>query len=62
MTPTPLTLRQRLQIELAVHAELGNATTAELLQQVVQLRVQVAELTKYASDLGWMLQPESMGR
>lgn len=62
MTPTPLTLHQKLQIQAAVLEEFSSATQQQLLHEICELRYRVAELTKYASDLGWMLQPESMGR
>ena len=65
MTPTPLTLRQKLTIQIAVQEEFGNLSQDQLLDEICKLRklrYRVAELTKYASDLGWMLQPESMGR
>jgi len=62
MIPAQLTLRQKLTIQIAVQEEFGTATQDQLLDEICKLRYRVAELTKYASDLGWMLQPESMGR
>jgi hypothetical protein len=56
-------MRQKLAIRIAVHEQFGENTAPEqLLEEICQLRFQIAELQKTNSDLGWQLYPESMGR
>jgi hypothetical protein len=58
-----LNMRQKLAIRIAVHEQFGeNTATEQLLEEICQLRFQIAELQKTNSDLGWQLYPESMGR
>ena len=58
-----LNMRQKLAIRIAVHEQFGENTAPEqLLEEICQLRFQIAELQKTNSDLGWQLYPESMGR
>lgn len=58
-----LNMRQKLAIRIAVNEQFGENTAPEqLLEEICQLRFQIAELRKANSDLGWQLYPESMGR
>jgi hypothetical protein len=58
-----LNMRQKLAIRIAVNEQFGESTANEqLLEEICQLRFQIAELQKANSDLGWQLYPESMGR
>lgn len=58
-----LNQRQKLAIRCAVLEQYGVSTPYDTwFEEICQLRFRVAELEKQVSDLGWQLQPESMGR
>ena len=58
-----LNMRQKLAIRIAVNEQFGeNTATEHLLEEICQLRFQIAELQKANSDMGWMLYPDTMGR
>jgi hypothetical protein len=57
-----LNMRQKLAIHIAVHEQFGENTAPEqLLEEICQLRFQIAELQKTNSDLRCKLYPESRG-
>lgn len=44
------------------HSDYHSWTHDDLVQEIIRLQLQVAELTKQNYHMGWKLYPESMGR
>ena len=64
-----MTPRERLawlehtnQVPISPHTEYLHWSRADLVNEIIELRLRVARLEKANSDLGWMLYPDTMGR
>jgi hypothetical protein len=64
-----MTPRERLawlehtnQLPLSPPTEYDTWSRADLVDEIIELRLRVARLEKANSDMGWMLYPDTMGR
>jgi hypothetical protein len=64
-----MTPRERLawlehtnQVPISPHTEYLYWSRADLVNEIIELRLRVARLEKANSDMGWMLYPDTMGR
>jgi hypothetical protein len=64
-----MTPRERLawlqhtnQLPVSPHTEYLHWSRTDLISEIIELRLRVAQLEKANSDMGWMLYPDTMGR
>ena len=64
-----MTPRERLawlqhtnQTPVTPHTEYLNWSRTDLVDEIIELRLRVAQLEKANSDLGWRLYPDTMGK
>jgi hypothetical protein len=64
-----MTPRERLawlqhtnQVPVSPHTEYDHWTRDQLVDEVIQLRLRVAQLEKQVFEMGWRISGESMGR